>query len=83
MFPGLSFLKTALEVFGMSEDPKFYYVIRLNGDVVGVHRSINKYRDNAMLGAYTLDPITMVEAETLQAFGVVDGFGKDSSPDHK
>jgi len=55
-------------------EPEFYYVIRLHGDVVGVHRTVNKYGDNAMLGAYTLDLITKAEAETLQAFDIVEGF---------
>jgi hypothetical protein len=36
-----------------------------------------------MLGAYTLDKITEAEAETLQAFGVVESFGNEPSPDHK
>jgi hypothetical protein len=66
----------------MSE-PKFYYIIRHNGELVGVHRSYSKYGDNAMLGAYTLDKITEAEAETLQAFGVVESFGNEPSPDHK
>ncbi len=59
-----------------TSEPEFYYVLRLKGDIVGVHRTVNKYGDNAMLGAYTLDPITKVEAETLEAFGVIDGFEK-------
>ena len=59
-----------------TSEPEFYYVLRLNGDVVGVHRTVNKYGDNAMLGAYVLDPITKTEAETLVAFGIVEGFEK-------
>jgi hypothetical protein len=58
----------------MTSEPEFYYVIRLNGDVVGLHRTNHKYGSNAMLGAYVLDPITRAEAETLQAFDIVEGF---------
>jgi hypothetical protein len=58
----------------LTSEPKFYYLIRLNGEVVGLHRTDNKYGCNAMLGAYVLDPITRAEAETLQAFDIVEGF---------
>lgn len=59
----------------MSE-PEFYYIIRLNGEIVGLHRTNNKYGCNAMLGAYILDPVTRAEAETLQAFDIVEDFVK-------
>jgi len=55
-------------------EPEFYYIIRLNEEIVGLHRTVNKYGCNAMLGAYILDPITRAEAETLQAFDIVESF---------
>lgn len=70
-----------------TSEPEFYYIIRLNGEMVGVHRSASKYSSNAMLGAYTLDPITFAEAETLRAFDIIEDFigGFENKPfvDHK
>lgn len=62
-------------------EPDFYYLIRHpDGDVVSVHRSKERYGENAMLGAYHIEITNQETVETLQEFGAVGQFadGDDS-----
>lgn len=61
-------------------EPDFYYLIRHNKDVVGVHKSKEKYGEHAMLGAYHIEMTNQATVETLQEFKAVGRFedGDDS-----
>lgn len=61
-------------------EPNFYYLIRHDNEIVGVHKSKEKYGENAMLGAYHIEMTNQATVETLQAFDAVGHFadGDDS-----